>query len=96
MKAAHYGRLFFGAGAVLFGVIALLWHDADTWQALRRLWSLPFGMAIGNGLMIAQIVGGMAIAIRRAARAGSALLCVVYALFALACIPGIVAHPRVF
>lgn len=96
MKAPHYGRLFFGAGAVLFGVIALMWHDADTWQALRRLWSLPSGMAIGNGLMIAQILGGIAIAMPRAARAGSVLLCVVYALFALACVPGIVAHPAVF
>ena len=96
MKTVHYGRLFFGAAAVLFGIIALLWHDADTWQALRRLWSLPLGTVIGNGLMIAQVLGGIAIAIPRAARAGSALLCVVYALFALACIPGIVAHPRVF
>jgi uncharacterized membrane protein YphA (DoxX/SURF4 family) len=96
MKSAHYGRLFFGAAAVLFGVIALLWHDADTWQALRRLWSLPFGMVLGNGLMIAQILGGIAIAIPPAARAGSVLLCAVYALFALTCIPGIVAHPAVF
>jgi hypothetical protein len=27
-----YGRIVFGASAVLFGVIAVLWHDADTWQ----------------------------------------------------------------
>jgi len=30
MKTALYGRIVFGASAVLFGVIALLWHDADT------------------------------------------------------------------
>jgi hypothetical protein len=23
---------FFGASAMLFGVIALMWHDPDTWQ----------------------------------------------------------------
>jgi len=30
MKTALYGRIVFGASAVLFGVIALMWHDADT------------------------------------------------------------------
>ncbi|MBV8197566.1 MAG: hypothetical protein JO263_05500 [Candidatus Eremiobacteraeota bacterium] len=96
MKAAPYGRIVFGASAVLFGVIALMWHDADTWQALRRLWSLPLGMAIGDGLMIAQIAGGIAIAFPRGARRGSLVLVAVYAIFSLACIPGIVAHPAVF
>jgi hypothetical protein len=28
MKEAFYGRIVFGASAVLFGVIALMWHDA--------------------------------------------------------------------
>ena len=29
--------MVFGASAILFGVIALLWHDSDTWQTLRRI-----------------------------------------------------------
>lgn len=44
MKTASYGRIVFGASAVLFGVIALMWHDSDTWQTLRQIWSLPFGI----------------------------------------------------
>jgi hypothetical protein len=48
MKTALYGRIFFGASAVLFGVIALMWHDADTWQNLQHIWSLPFGTVIGR------------------------------------------------
>jgi len=51
MKTALYGRIVFGASAVLFGVIALLWHDADTWQNLQHIWSLPFGTIIGGCLM---------------------------------------------
>ena len=47
---ALYGRIVFGASAVLFGVIALMWHDSDTWQTLRQIWSLPFGIIIGGGL----------------------------------------------
>ena len=57
MKTALYGRFVFGAAAVLFGVIALMWHDADTWQNLQHIWSLPFGAIIGGCLMTAQIAG---------------------------------------
>jgi hypothetical protein len=48
MKTAIYGRVVFGASAVLFGVIALLWHDADTWQNLQHIWKLPFGAILGG------------------------------------------------
>jgi len=96
MKTALYGRIVFGASAVLFGAIALMWHDADTWQALRRIWSLPFGTFIGNGLMIAQIAGGIGMMFPRTARLAAIVLGLVYALFSLACVPGIIAHPTVY
>jgi hypothetical protein len=96
MKTALYGRILFGASAVLFGVIALMWHDADTWQSLSKLWSLPFGTLIGACLMIALIVGGFGIMYPRTARWASMVLIVVYAIFSLACIPGIFAAPRVY
>jgi uncharacterized membrane protein YphA (DoxX/SURF4 family) len=96
MKAALYGRIVFGASAVLFGVIALMWHDADTWQSLHRILRLPFGAAAGACLMIALIVGGVGLAIPRTVRFASIVLMVVFALSSLVCIPGIVAAPRVF
>jgi hypothetical protein len=96
MRATVYGRIVFGASAVLFGVIALLWHDADTWQALSAIWSLPFGTVIGACLMIAQIAGGLGMLHPRTGHAASIVLGIVYVLFSLACIPGIVAAPTVF
>ena len=96
MKTALYGRILFGASAVLFGVIALMWHDADTWQSMRSLWRLPFGTIIGNSLMIAQIAGGLALPYPRTARLASIVLSVVYLIFSLACIPGIIAAPAVY
>ena len=96
MKTSVYGRMVFGAAAVLFGVIALLWHDADTWQGLTKIWSLPYGTRIGEGLMIAQIAGGIGIVYPRTVRLASIVLTVVYALFSLACISGIVAAPTNF
>ena len=96
MKTPLYGRLVFGASAVLFGVIALMWHDPDTWQTLRLLWHLPLGVIIGGCLMTAQIAGGIGMPYPRTARLASLVLGVVYLLFSLACIPGIIAAPAVY
>jgi len=95
-QTALYGRIVFGAAAVLFGVIALMWHDSDTWQSLRHIWSLPFGMIIGAGLMIAQIAGGIGMPAKASARLASVILVVVYLLFSLASIPGVMAAPAVY
>ena len=96
MKTALYGRILFGASAVLFGVIALMWHDADTWQSLISIWRLPFGAIVGSCLMIAQIVGGIGLPFPRTARLASTVLAVVYGLFSLACVPGIIKAPAIF
>jgi hypothetical protein len=96
MKRAQYGRIIFGASAVLFGIIALMWHDADTWQDLTKIWSLPLGSFIGACLMIAQIAGGVALMFERTARWASLVLGAVYGLFSVACIPGIIAAPKIY
>ena len=96
MKTALYGRIVFGAAAVLFGVIALMWHDADTWQTLSQIWSLPFGAVLGGCLMTVQIAGGMGMQHPRTARLASIVLGVAYLLFSLACIPGIIAAPAIY
>ena len=96
MKMALYGRIVFGASAVLFGVIALMWHDPDTWQNLVQIWRLPFGAIIGGCLMAAQIAGGIGMQYPRTAHLASVVLGVVYLLFSLACIPGIIAAPKIY
>jgi len=96
MKTALYRRMVFGAAAVLFGVIALMWHDADTWQNLQHLWSLPFGAVIGASLMTAQIAGGIGMQYPRTVRLASVVLCVVYLCFSLACVPDIIAASNIY
>ena len=96
MKKALYGRIIFGASAVLFGAIALMWYDSDTWQTLRQIWSLPFGAIIGGCLMTAQIAAGIGIQHPRTVRLASVVLGVVHLLFSLACIPGIIAAPAIY
>jgi hypothetical protein len=96
MKTALHGRIVFGASAVLFGVIALMWHDSDTWQTLRQIWRLPFGAIIGGCLMAAQIAGGIGMQYPRTTRLASVILGVVYLLFSLACIPAIIAASNIY
>jgi len=88
--------MVFGAAAVLFGVIALMWHDADTWQTLTQIWKLPFGTILGGCLMAAQIAGGLGLQFPRTVRLGSVVLGFVYLLFALACIPGVIAGASLY
>lgn len=90
------GRILFGLSAVLFGAIALMWHDADTWQSLHRLLRLPSGEFIGGALMAAQIIGGIGLLLPRTARAASALLLAVFAVTSLTCVPGIIAAPKTY
>jgi len=96
MKTVSYGRIFFGASAVLFGVIALMWHDRDTGQILHTIWRLPLASIVGPCLMAAQIAGGIAMQYPRAARLASIVLGGVYLLFSLACVPSIFAAPNLF
>ena len=96
MKTALFGRVLFGGSAVLFGVIALMWHDADTWQNLQHIWSLPFGTVIGGFLMTAQVAGGIGMQFPRTWRLASVVLCVVYLCFSLACVPDIIAASNIY
>ncbi|MGB8031584.1 MAG: hypothetical protein WCF30_18180 [Terracidiphilus sp.] len=96
MKSAFYGRIVFGASAVLSGIIALMWHDADTWQNLQHIWSLPLGVMTGGCLMTAQIAGGIGIQYPRTGRWASAGLCIIYLCFSLACVPDIIAASNIY
>lgn len=96
MKKLSYPRILFGLSAVVFGALALMWHDAEMWQNLAHIWSLPLGNVIGRCLMIALIVGGIAMLVPRTARLASIVLGVVYLSFSLACVPDIIAAANVY
>ena len=71
-----------------FGLIMLAWHDYNGWHQPRYL---VYAAAI------ALLFGGAAIQFRGvAAKIGAAVLAAVYLVFALQCVPGILAAPRVY
>lgn len=95
VKTTPYGRLVFGAAAVMFGVILLMWHDAAAWEDLPIV-TLPFGAIIGDALAILLIAGGIGIQVPRTARAATIVLGVVTVVFSLACIPAIIRYPTTY
>jgi hypothetical protein len=85
--SSNLGRHVFGVAALAFGLITLAWHDYNGWHQPRYL---VYSAAA------ALIFGGAAIQFRRSAKTGAAVLGAVYLVFALQCLPGIVAAPRIY
>jgi hypothetical protein len=84
---SSFGRHVFGAATLAFGLIALAWHDDHGWHKLHY-----FVYAADAAL----ILGGIAIQFRRTAKTGAAAVGAAHFLFALLCLPGIVAKPQVY
>jgi hypothetical protein len=85
--SSNLGRHVFGVAALAFGVITLAWHDYNGWHQPRYM---IYAAAA------ALIFGGAAIQFRRTAKTGAAVLGAVYLVFALRCVPGIVAAPQIY
>jgi hypothetical protein len=85
--SSNLGRHMFGVAALASGLITLAWHDYNGWHQPRYLL-----YAAGA----AQIFGGTAIQFRRTAKTGAVVLGAVYLVFALQCVPGIVAAPQIY
>jgi hypothetical protein len=86
-SSSNLGRYVFGVAALAFGVITLAWHGYNDGHELRY---------IVYAAAAAQIFGGAAIQFRRSAKTGAAVLGAAYLVFALLCVPGIVAKPQIY
>jgi hypothetical protein len=85
--SSNLGRHVFGVAALAFGLITLAWHDYNNWHPPRY---------ILYAAAAALIFGGAAIQFRRTAKTGAAVLGAVYLVFALQCVPRIVATPQIY
>jgi hypothetical protein len=84
---SNLGRHLFGVAALAFGLITLAWHDYNGWHQPRYL---VYAAAA------ALIFGGAAIQFSRTAKIGALVLGLIYLVFALQCVPGIFAAPRIY
>ena len=85
--SSNLGRHVFGVAALAFGLITLAWHDYNDWHQLRY---------IVYAAAAAQIFGGAVIQVRRIAKTGASVLGTAYLVFALLCVPQIVAAPQIY
>ena len=79
-----------------FGLVTLAWHDYTAWDQLRPILNATDGPIFAYAVAAAQIFGGAAIQFRRTEKAGAIVIGATYLVFALSCVPGIVAAPRVY
>jgi hypothetical protein len=86
-RGSSLGRYLFGVAVFAFGIITLVWHDYNGWHQPRYL---VYTAAA------ALIFGGAAMQLGRAAKTGALVVGVFYFVFALQCVPEIIAHPRVY
>jgi len=70
-----------------FGLITLAWHDYNGWHLPRY---------IAYSAAAAEIFGGAAIQFRQTAKTGAVVLGAVYLVFALMCLPQILAKPQIY
>ncbi|MGC1620080.1 MAG: hypothetical protein WA765_16440 [Candidatus Acidiferrum sp.] len=85
--SSNFGRHVYGVAVLAAGVVVLAWHDYNGWHQPHYL---VYAAAV------ALIFGGAAIQFRRAAKVGAVVLGAVFLLFALQCVPGIIAAPRIY
>jgi hypothetical protein len=85
--SSNLGRHVFGVAALALGLITLAWHDYNDWHPPRY---------IVYAAAAALIFGGAAIQFGRTSKTGAAVLGAVYLVFALQCVPRIVAAPQIY
>ena len=84
--SSNFGRHVFGLAALASGLITLAWHDYNDVHQLRY---------IVYAAAAAQIFGGAVSQVPRIAKTGASVLGAAYLVFALLCVPQIVAAPQI-
>jgi len=85
-----------GVAGILLGILTLVWQDFNTWQQIEPLGAIPHRDILADIFAAIEIIGGVAIQWRRAARAGAVALGGVFTVFALLWVPRILAHPLTY
>ena len=96
MTRIYLGRYVYGAAAIAFGIITLVWHDFNGWQQIRPLGNVPHREILVYLAVAIELFGGISILWARTSRAGALALGAIYLVFALLWLPHIVATPRVY
>ncbi|HXW50923.1 MAG TPA: hypothetical protein VEJ41_02940 [Candidatus Acidoferrales bacterium] len=90
------GRYVFGAAAVLFGIVTLVFRELNDWQQFQFFDGLATNATFATVIGAAQLVGGIAILLPKTARTGAVVLGVLELIFALTWLPLFAEKPAVY
>lgn len=76
------GRLVYGLAAIGLGIAALVWHDFGIWQIAPPA-AIAHRAGLIDAIAVLQILGAIAMQVRRTARLGTVVVGGLYAAFAL-------------
>lgn len=97
MTKTSLGRHVLGLAAIAFGIISFVWHDFGApWQQTRAFTNIPHREVLVYIIAIIEILGGIAIQLRKTARTGALTLGIIYFIFALLWVPIIISEPRIY
>ncbi len=92
---ATLGIYVYGASAIALGLIGLAWRDfAVNWQHVQP--SVPHRVALAIVAAVCEILGGAALFWRPTARAGAALLTLLFAIYVSLWMPEVLKAPGVY
>jgi uncharacterized membrane protein len=93
--ASNFGLYYYGATAIVLGLIGLGWGDFATgWQRVGP--TVPFRTGLAYIAAVLEVAGGAALLWRRTARNGAVLLTMLYSIFTLVWVPKILQDVKVF
>jgi hypothetical protein len=95
-RSSNLGRHVFGRASLVFGIVTLVWHNYKDWDQLRTILNATDGPVFLYAVAVGWIFGGGAVQFRRTAKTGAVVLGAVYLVFALLCVPRIVAAPQIY
>jgi uncharacterized membrane protein YphA (DoxX/SURF4 family) len=97
MSKIYLGRHVYGLAAVLFALIAFVWHSFNApWQQIQALGSFPHPEVLVYIAALLELSGGIAIQWRKTARVGALALAVNFFVFALLWVPRIASESLVY
>jgi uncharacterized membrane protein YphA (DoxX/SURF4 family) len=97
MKKIYFGRHVYGGAAILFGLVALFWHDFNApWQQIPGFGNPAVRQALAYIAALIELFGGIAVQWPRTARTGALVLGLLFLTFALLWVPRIAAEPLVY
>lgn len=95
-RRIYFGHHVLGLASILLGGFTLAWHNFYGLPQIFAATHIPHRELLAYIVAVVEILAGVAIQWPKTARAGAIALACIFIVFALFCLPFIIAKPKVF